>query len=130
MLYWKSIPPLLADRRGGTSVVKNLSEFYQIWLSTLKFKDALTENKKVNISVAVEKQQWKKKNTEKNVGQIKRQVEVIWQLGKLVSSTFGKKRMTAHSVFLPSFKVQYCSYWWKLTGCFYFIFFFINLDLD
>ena len=43
------MPPLLADRRGGTSDVKNLSEFYQIWLSTLKFKDALTEKKKVNI---------------------------------------------------------------------------------
>ena len=106
-MYWKSIPPLLADRRGGTSDVKNLSEFYQIWLSTLKFKDALTEKKKVNKNETA----MKKKILKENGGQIKRQVEVIWQLGKLASSTFGKKRMTPHSVFLPSFKVQYCSYW-------------------
>ena len=32
---------------------------------------------------------------------MKRQVEFIRELGKLVSSTFDKKRMTPHSVLLP-----------------------------
>ena len=32
---------------------------------------------------------------------MKRQVEVIRELGKLVSSAFDKKRMTPHSVLLP-----------------------------
>ena len=39
---------------------------------------------------------------------MKRQVEVIRELNKLVSSTFEKKRMTPHSVFLQDFKIQYC----------------------
>ena len=56
-----------ADRREGTtSDLKTLSEFYQIsWLFTFKFKDVLTENKKENIYIVVEKQQTKGKTERK-----------------------------------------------------------------
>ena len=77
-----------ADRRENTSELENISEFLPIkvtfhfkirWLATLKFKDVLTENKKGNIYVAVEKQQEKErlKETER---QINRQVGVIREL--------------------------------------------------
>ena len=58
-MYQKSITnSSSADRSEGTSNIKTLSEFYQIsLLFTSKFQDVLTENKKENIYVAVEKQQ-------------------------------------------------------------------------
>ena len=58
-----------------------------------------------------------------------RQVEVIRELGKLVSSTFDKKRMTPHSVFLPGFNRSY-SIVYIDENYQPAIIFFINLDQD
>ena len=68
-----------ANGREGTSDLKNLSEFYQMsWLSTLKFKDVLTENKKKKTFMWQWRNSKEKERLKENGGQMKRQVEVIW----------------------------------------------------
>ena len=76
----------------------------------MKFKDVLTENKKrKHLRGSWWRNSKEKERLKENGGQMKKQEEVIRELGKLVSSTFDK-RMTPHSVFLPGFLVQYCLY--------------------